>query len=340
MPAQIDISVPNPRLLRTAYTQIKVYRGPVRTGPFVEATTASTRIQIGDETSYTFFDAAGSETSYYRISYYNERTRAESEQGEAVQGQTDPAFDVLSIQELRDHYLFGINLTDPETGAPYPQSFFRWYIQAAVSRVERELEIPLREETIVGEVHDYIFQEFRSFQAINLHRKPVIAVDAVRLTFPTQPQATRTYPAEWIQVKPESGVVEIVPGAGAFALPLSGTGGLLYPTLFGGGLRYLPHIHEVDYRAGFRRGAVPADIRHLVGLYASLGPLNVAGDLVAGAGLQAYSIGVDGLSQSVTTTNSSTNAGFGARIIQYLREAKEIKQILRATYRGIPAFAS
>lgn len=339
MPVQLDIVVPNPAPVRAAYTHIKVFRSPTLAGTYAEITTASTRPQLGDGTSYPFIDPTGTESSYYRISYYNDRTAAESAQGQPFQGLNDPALDVISVQELKDIYLFGVNLTDPESGLPFPDRMFLWYIQAAVSWLEMKLEIPLRERTIIGEVHDYLFQEFRQFQALQLQHKPVIAVDAVRLTFPTQPQATRTYPSDWVQLKPESGVIEIVPGAGAFALPLSGTGGLLYPTLFGGGLRYLPHIHEVDYRAGFARGQVPPSIRHVVGMLAAIGPLNIAGDLIAGAGVANYSISVDGLSQSVGTTSSATNAGYGSRILEYQKEVKQQLGIIRDTYRGIPAFA-
>jgi len=339
VPVQLDLVVPNPAPVRAAYTHIRVYRSPTLAGTYAEITTPSTRPQIGDGTSYPFIDPTGNDSSYYRISYYNERTRAESAQGQPFQGLNDPALDVISVQELKDVYLFGVNLSDPGSGLPFPDRMFLWYIQAAVSRLEMKLEIPLREETIVAEQHDYLYQEFRQFQAIQLMRKPVIAVDAVRLTFPTQPGATRTYDASWIQLKRDSGVVEIVPGPGAFALPLGGTGGLLYPMLFGGGLRYLPGIHEVDYRAGFPRGQVPPAIRHVVGMLAAIGPLNIAGDLIAGAGVANYSISLDGLSQSVGTTSSATNAGYGSRILEYQKEIKQQLGIIRDTYRGIPAFA-
>ena len=48
-----------------------------------------------------------------------------------------------------------------------------------------------------------------------------------------------------------------------------------------------------------------------------------------------YSLSIDGLSQSVGTTNSATNAAFGARIINYQKELKDSLEKLRAYYRGI-----
>lgn len=81
---------------------------------------------------------------------------------------------------------------------------------------------------------------------------------------------------------------------------------------------------------------IPSLILHAAGMYASMHILNVAGDIVVGAGLQSQSTGVDGLSQSFATTNSSTNAGFGARIIQYKKDLSQVLRTLQATYgRGV-----
>jgi hypothetical protein len=70
-----------------------------------------------------------------------------------------------------------------------------------------------------------------------------------------------------------------------------------------------------------------------IGIIASFIPLNIAGDLIAGAGISQYSIGVDGLSQNVATTASATSAGYGARIIQYRKELGDVMKALRGKYR-------
>ena len=68
---------------------------------------------------------------------------------------------------------------------------------------------------------------------------------------------------------------------------------------------------------------------------ASLGPLNIAGDLIAGAGIATKSISIDGISQSIGTTASATNAGYGARIIQYDKQIKDQMATLRNYYLGM-----
>lgn len=87
-----------------------------------------------------------------------------------------------------------------------------------------------------------------------------------------------------------------------------------------------------SWTTGIEHG-IPSDLLHVAGMYASFLLLNPAGDMVAGSGMQALSISVDALSQNTTTTNSSTNAGFGARIIQYWQDIKRLMPALRSKYR-------
>lgn len=76
-----------------------------------------------------------------------------------------------------------------------------------------------------------------------------------------------------------------------------------------------------------------------IGLIAAITPLDVAGDLIAGAGIANFSVGVDGLSQSIGTTASATSAGYGARIISFQKQLAEAMQTLRGKYRMINTFS-
>lgn len=80
---------------------------------------------------------------------------------------------------------------------------------------------------------------------------------------------------------------------------------------------------------------LPSDIKQCIGYKAALLPLDVAGDLIAGAGIATLHVGVDGLSQSLGTTASATNAGYGARVLQFERELKALLPALRAKYKMI-----
>lgn len=80
---------------------------------------------------------------------------------------------------------------------------------------------------------------------------------------------------------------------------------------------------------------MPPELIRAIALKSSNVVLNIAGDLIAGAGIAQLSTSMDGLSQSIATTASATNAGYGARILQYERELKELMGTLKATYRAL-----
>ena len=67
-------------------------------------------------------------------------------------------------------------------------------------------------------------------------------------------------------------------------------------------------------------------------MHASIGILNIAGDLIAGAGIATKSVSVPGLSQNIGTTSSATNSGYGARIGEYQKELKAMIPNLRRYY--------
>ncbi len=78
---------------------------------------------------------------------------------------------------------------------------------------------------------------------------------------------------------------------------------------------------------------VPADVLDAIGNMASRNALNIAGDLIAGAGIASKSVSQDGLSQSINTTASATNSGYGARIIQFEKYLDVLMPSLVAKYR-------
>ena len=82
----------------------------------------------------------------------------------------------------------------------------------------------------------------------------------------------------------------------------------------------------------YKLHTVPQGLIQAIGFVAAALPLDTAGDLIAGAGIGSFSIGVDGLSQSVATTSSATNAGYGAKLISYRNQVKQILKTYRSDY--------
>ena len=78
---------------------------------------------------------------------------------------------------------------------------------------------------------------------------------------------------------------------------------------------------------------IPYDMLHVIGMKAAMLPLDHAGDLLGGAGVANFSIGADGVHQSLGTTSSATNAGYGAKILSYSKQLKALLPALRAKYK-------
>jgi len=95
------------------------------------------------------------------------------------------------------------------------------------------------------------------------------------------------------------------------------------------GLEVAGAPHKMEWSTS----GVPEDILHAIGYLAAMLPLDIAGDLIIGAGIASSSISVDGLSQSIGSTSSATNSGYGARILSFSKQLKAMLPRLRAQYR-------
>jgi len=72
--------------------------------------------------------------------------------------------------------------------------------------------------------------------------------------------------------------------------------------------------------AGYENSSrIPDDLREVIGKVAACKLLNIIGDGLI-AGFSSSSLSIDGLSESFSSTQSATNAFFGARIQVYLKD--------------------
>jgi hypothetical protein len=240
---------------------------------------------------------------------------------------------IITPQELKDIFLFGVDLTNDD-GDPYPEEMFEFYILSAQQWLETQMGgLMLCEKKIEAEVHDYWIADYMSYSFIKLFRYPVQSVEKVEIQFPLAQNVLQFDPA-WYRAESVNGIVNLVPTQGTFSSILLSQGGNFLPLLYQG-LSYVPSLFRVTYTAGFKKDEIPVQLKEIVGMKAAMGPLNIAGDLIAGAGIATKSIGLDGLSQSISTTSSATNAGYGARILQYNKEIEERMKGLREYYGGI-----
>lgn len=352
--------VPRPELLSGMYTQLRVYKteevdcagaavGYERIGDPIELTTKAQH--------YTYEDRHGRADDWYCFDLYHPVTQETSEQFGAVQGVANYALDVLSPSALRSRYLFGVDLTD-DAGNDLPDEALAFYIESAVDQAEQILDLPITPK-FAEERYDFIRQEYAPFAFVQLDQYPVLEVERFRvLSVGGAPNVGWEIPTDWLSIMLHRGQVHVVPlyggtdalstiGASRTPMLLSSAGGMYgsqWVGLMRGWANYVPGLFSITYRAGFGpengypRG-VPKNIVDFVGMLAAFGPLNIAGDMILGAGIARQVINLDAISTEIGSTASATNAGYGARLLTYGKKLGGMQQDIRRYFKGIPLVA-
>lgn len=332
-PIKLKIQVDELANVLQTFNQIKVYRSTTGiAGTYTEITDVATRIDmVAGQAAYEYDDQSGAITYYYKVSYFASASLAESELSAPRLGDDVSTANIMTTSDLKAIYLFGLDLTN-DAGEPFPDLMFEWGIRSAIAWIERRLDIKIRPTPLV-ERYDYHRQDYLNWTIIRLRQAPVVQVNSVKVKWPSDTTVI-DFPTEWIQLQADAGQVNIVPTSGTLSQVLLTAGGSFLP-LVASGRDFVPNILEVDYIAGFPEGEVPQELRDVIGKLASFAPLNVAGDLIVGAGIASKTISIDGLSQSINTTSSATNAGYGARLGQYEKEIKNVLPTLERYYKGL-----
>lgn len=237
---------------------------------------------------------------------------------------------ILTVSELKKRYFHGVEVLDGD-GNPLPDEVYSDFINQAISWLEIELAIDITPTERV-ERRDFIKVDYTNWAYLKLNYFPIIDVTEWNVQYPNN-TTMLTFPKEWHRVYKETGDIQLVPSGGSVNSFFLNAGGGFLPHLFES--QRVPQMYEIKYISGFEHDSVPYLINKLIGLKAAIDIFNIAGDLLIGAGIANASLSVDGLSQSVGTTSSATNAGYGARIIQYEKQIKQDLESARRYYKGI-----
>ncbi len=314
--------------VRQRYNSIVVEKSSALTGPYALLTTIELH---ANKIFYEFTDVGASDGVFYRAKYVHTVSNDESLYGESIATEDhDEESLLISVDELKAVYLFGADLTKDD-GEPFPKRMFEHYIRAGADWLSKELDITLVAHDFKNETQDHYAADWGRWGYSQLWNYPVTRVDKVCFQYPSM-NSEVVINDRWI-VLPDGGahgVVQIVPGQGNIADVLLIPGALM--PLWSGRTGRIPGIWRFDYRAGFEPHNIPPDLKHIIAMWASIGVLNIAGDLIAGAGIATKSVSIPGLSQNIGTTASATNSGYGARIIEYQKEIKEMLPNLRRFY--------
>ncbi|MAD95962.1 MAG: hypothetical protein CMB99_01410 [Flavobacteriaceae bacterium] len=314
--------------LKERYDQLVIEKSATIDGSYAALGTPTT-LEAGI-TFYEVQDTSGDVANYYRAHYLNSGNSDVSQDSDAILGASAEENLLITPDELKELYLFGAVLEDDD-GNEFPRRMFEHYIAAAADWLAKELDIHLVAHDHVRETYDHYSEDYGSWGWFQLDSYPVIQIDEVRFQYPSMTDAV-VIDSDWIVLEDggDSGIVQIVPGQGNIADVLLIPGALL--PMWSGASGRVPGIWQISYRSGFEPGTLPPDLKHIIGMAASIGIFNIAGDLIAGAGIANKSVSIPGLSQNIGTTSSATNSGYGARIIEYQKEVKEALPMLRRYY--------
>lgn len=235
----------------------------------------------------------------------------------------------MNIQFIKDNYLFGVPLEDIY-GNQMGDELLEHYIRAATQYAQRMFQIVIEPVTVEGELHDYYVNDFLNWSYLQLYKRPIIDVSSITMWFGEQQLVQ--FPEDWIRVSNTAGQIQLFPTSGSAGSMVITQGGNFLPMMLGI-YNYSPQTLKVSYRAGMEE--IPDDLVEYIMKRASISILQVWGDLIIGAGIANQTISIDGLSQSIGTTQSPEFSGAGARIKNYTDDLKILEKMLKNTYLGI-----
>lgn len=238
----------------------------------------------------------------------------------------------VSSEELANRYFFGIPIKDP-SGNIMTDENIAFYIKAATLSVEGLLNIKLVKQ-VIEENLPHRINEYKKWGFIGTSF-PVIKAGALTGFLGNIEQIK--FPATWLSVKKSNDptathrMIHIVPTVGAVSHESVVYSGLS-PHVGWFGQSQIPNYWTIRYCTSFN--SLPEDILDVIGKLAAINIFHQLGDIILGAGIASQSLGIDGLSQSISTTSSATNAGYGARITGYLADLKQARVDLKNKYDG------
>lgn len=241
---------------------------------------------------------------------------------------------MITVKQLKERYLFGIDLTDRQ-GNEIPSEVFQHQINSAVSYLEHALDVVISPVSIEGEQYDYRAVDYANFNFIQLKKRPVIDVTIIKAQFPNRSDLV-TYPKQWYVVENESAQIQLSPVEGSFSGLIVTQGGSYVPLIYGT-RDYWPHLFSITYKAGFCDDQIPVIINEMIGLQAAIKMFEMLGDLLYGPGISSTNTAIDGASVSRGLATSGIYSVFGARIDGYRKSLKDYMDVIKKYYNGIPS---
>lgn len=243
---------------------------------------------------------------------------------------------ILSVSEIWSTYLYGVSIQGSQ-GSTFSDESVKFYIEAAQKEIENYFNLLFVKQLIVLENSSYFRTDYWQHFPIIFTKYPVR--EPLSLTGMLAKMEQIVYPEGWLFChKDSTGIgkrrISVVP-TGASTTKANAEVILTGITSQIGFQRFenIPDYWDFQYITGFDLDKLPMDLINLVGKLAAINLFNIAGDLVFSVpGMASMSLGIDGLSQSMSSTASATSSAYSARIIEYQKEIKESVSRLKLVY--------
>jgi hypothetical protein len=239
----------------------------------------------------------------------------------------------ISPSDFLSRYFFGVKLTTSD-GRTLGHNDIAFFIRAAMEQYEGFLNLKLKKQVIRETLH-YSLNDYVAWGYLPT-TFPVICIKSLTGFIGQVKQVE--WPKEWLSIKKDNlnslahRNIYIVPSVGTVEYSSMVYNGII-PNSGWMGSSSIPNYWEVVYVTSFDK--IPADILDAIGKLASLNAFIQLGDLILGPGIASTSLGIDGLSQSISSTASSGKSIYSARIDQYLKELETSAPLLKAKYNGM-----
>lgn len=204
---------------------------------------------------------------------------------------------VLSVDELKNIYLFGLPLTNTN-GIAISDETIAFNIASAQEQMENFLCLKFKKQ-VYREKLSFIAEDFYNWSYLKttyMIRKGLLLEGYLNTTKQV------SYPVNWLSIKTSSdGILfhrnlYIVPAGNSSALTQAQLFTGIIPNLTYLGLARIPNYWNCSYITGFDK--TPKNIIDAVGKLAALSIYRISGDLIVAPGIGSFSISIDGLSQS------------------------------------------
>lgn len=244
-------------------------------------------------------------------------------------------YQIVSASELKTIFFSNIPLVD-SAGNQITDEQIDFWIQSSQKELEDILDVKFNKQAY-SETREYGYDDWIQWGFVPT-TYPVSKGVSLKGFLNSTLQVD--YPQEWLSVKTSSdkeqyyrsiNLVPITGGVNQLTNNVVFSGVAPYIGYFG--RKIVPNYWTLEYITGFEK--IPETIMKAVGLKASINLLPTVSLNVVKPGIASQSLGIDGLSQSRSSTASAQKLALGNMIDAYEAQLKPLMDILNKKYQRV-----